>query len=391
MHFGASMLATLWTYWQWALGPGRLALLIPGLPGWVGLTGTALLSLSLAGFVVWRVRARQWPVLLPLAWFVLTLLPVLPLRDHISAYYLTLPAAGLAWLAALALAGALRERWYLKAIALALTGVYLAAGVMGGRTETEIVVARSHAVRTLVWGAVRARELHPNKTIVFTGISSELFWTGIYPRPFRLAGISDVYLAPEAASRIQPRPELGAVSEYVIPQSTLMNLMAKWRAMVYVPEAGRLRGVTMSYYGNARREWKPEEPRRVDVGQASFARQLGPSWYDLDAGRRWMPRSATVRLGGPERASEKLYVSGYCPAPQVRGGPLRLIIAMEGARPQIFQLSKGDAGFELVVNLPSELIGRKRIDVTLEVDRTFKAPPDRRELGLSFGTFEIRD
>ena len=32
----------------------------------------------------------------------------------------------------------------------------------------------------------------------------------------------------------------------------------------------------------------------------------------------------------------------------------------------------------------------KEIEVRVEVDRTFKAPPDIRELGLAFGIFELR-
>jgi hypothetical protein len=390
-HFGASMLATLWTYWQWALGPARLPLLIIGWPGWVGIAGTLLLTAPLAFFVIWKVRQRQWPVLLPLAWFVLVLLPVLPLRDHVSSHCLTLPTAGLAWLAALALECAFRERWRVKGLALALAAVYLAAGILGGRTETRLLVARSHAVRTLVWGALRVRERHPGKAIVLAGIDSDVFWAGVSCRPFPLVGVSDVYMGPEAVSQIQPHPEWGRVSDFVLPPSILLDLLAKQRAVVYTPDAGRLRAVTLSYFGDALRRWNREEPRRVEVGEPAFARQLGPSWYNLESGARWMPRRATVRLGGPRAATEQLHVSGYCPAAQVAGRPLRVSVGVDGALLEVFQLSKGDAAFHLVLNLPLELIGKQRVEVFLEVDRTFTNPPDRRELGLSFGTLEIRE
>jgi len=390
-HFDASILGTLWTYWQWALGPTRLGLLLTGLPGWVGIAGTLLLTAPLALFVAWKVRQRQWPVLLPLAWFILVLLPVLPLRDHLSSHYLTLPTSGLAWLAALALECAFRERWYVKGLGLALAGVYLAAGILGGRIETRLLVQRSHAVRTLVWGVRRVRELHPGKAIVLTGIGSELFWAGVFSRPFRLVGVSDVYLAPEAVADILPHPEWGQVSDFVLPPSILLDLLAKQRAVVYTLDAGRLRAVTLSYFVEARRHWNPEEPRRVEVGEAAFARQLGPSWYRLESGHRWMPRRATVRLGGPRTAAEKLHVSGYCPAAQVAGRPLRVSVGVDGALLEVLQLSKGDAPFHLVLKLPPELVGKQRVEVFVEVDRTFTDPPDRRELGLSFGTFEIRE
>jgi hypothetical protein len=390
-HFDASMLGTLWTYWQWALGPTRLVLSGGKIPSWAGVAGTVLLTAPLAGFLAWKLWRRQWPVLLPLAWFVIVLLPVLPLRDHISSYYLTVPTAGLAWLAAWALESAFHQRWYLKGLALALAAVYLTAGIVGGRIETRVMVQRSHAIRTLVWGAVRVRELHPNNAIVLAGLDSDLFWAGVFHRPFRLVGIPDVYVAPEAVSQIQPRPELGNVSDFVIPPAILMDLLAKHRAVVYTPDADRLRAITLSYLAGARLRWDLEEPRRVDAGLPSFAGQLGPTWYKLETGHRWMPRRATVRLGGPRTAAAKLHVSGYCPAAQVVGRSLRVSVGVERKPLQVFRLSQGDSQFHLVLNLPPELVGKQRVEVYVEVDRTFTNPPDRRELGLSFGAFEIRE
>jgi hypothetical protein len=387
----ASMFRTLWTYWQWALGPGRLGLFIPAMPRWVGIAGTVLLTAPLVGLVAWKVFRRQWQFLLPLVWFVVVLLPVLPLGNHLEDYYLTLPTAGLAWLAAWALALALRERWYVKGLAVALAAVYLLAGVVGGRNETQVVVDRSHSVRTLVWGAARVRELHPGKTIVLTGIGSDLFWTGVFPRPFGLVGVRDVYLAPEEVAQIQPHPEREPVSNFSIPLSILMDLLAKQRAVVYTPDGGRLRGVTLSYYVDARRHWDPGEPRRVDVGQPVFAGQLGPSWYDVYQGSRWMPLRAAVRLGRPRTTSGKLLVDGFCPAAQVVGRPLRVLVGIDGIPLHVFWLSAGDARFHWALQIPPQLVGKQSVEVSVEVERTFTAPPDRRELGLSFGTFEIRE
>ncbi len=39
---------------------------------------------------------------------------------------------------------------------------------------------------------------------------------------------------------------------------------------------------------------------------------------------------------------------------------------------------------------PDGLVGRESLPVTLELERTFRVPTDLRDLGLSFGTFEIR-
>ncbi len=390
MRFDLSIFSTLWTYWEWALGPARLPALAETLPNWIGTVGTALLTAALAGFAVWRSVRKQWAALLPLAWFFVVLTPVLPLRSHIMSYYLTLPAAGIAWLAASAVAAALGTRWYLGAPAVALAGMYVAAGVVGGRLEMREVVARSHAVQALVWGAVRVRQLHPGKAIVLKSLDSNVFWAGVFPRPFGLVGISDIYMAPEAEEEVKPRPELGRVSDCVIPAGILLKLLNENRAVVYTQDAGRLRALTTSYAVSARHRWKREEPRRVDAGQPSFAGQLGPTWYNLDSGHRWMPRRASVRLGGPRSPLDKIYISGYCPAAQTSQGPLRVTVEANGIPLGTWLLSKGDAQFELAGKFPPQLIGKESVDISVAVDRTFTLPPDRRELGLAFGTFEIR-
>jgi hypothetical protein len=50
-----------------------------------------------------------------------------------------------------------------------------------------------------------------------------------------------------------------------------------------------------------------------------------------------------------------------------------------------------DAKFETEFPLPPGLHGKPSVNVSVEVERTFKAPPDVRELGVVFGSFEIRD
>jgi hypothetical protein len=391
MHLDSSILGTLWTYWQWALGPGRLPVVVSGTPAWLGFGGTALLTGALAAFVAGKLRGRHWEVLVPLAWFLLVLLPVLPLRDHVTDYYLTLPTAGVAWLLAWGLDDALRGSWRLRVPAAALVAIYVVAGILGGRVETEILVRRSYAVRTLVWGAVRVRQLHPGKIIVFTGLDSGLFWAGMAARPFGLVGVEDVYAGPEVASSVAARPEWGQVSDYILPRGILLNLLQKDDVVVYRPDAGRLRAVTRSYKLDALSHWKPEEPRQVNVGERAFASQLGPTWYGISSGHRWMPETATVRLGGPLTAAEKLYISGFCPAAQLRDGPLWVAVRIDGGRDRIFWLSQGNAPFHLTMGLPKELVGKQQVDVSVEVARTFQDPPDRRPLGLIFGTFEIRE
>ena len=128
----------------------------------------------------------------------------------------------------------------------------------------------------------------------------------------------------------------------------------------------------------------------MDVGQPIFSGLLGPSWYNPYRGQRWAPRRVTVRLGGPRAPGETLYVKGFCPLAQVSTGPLGVTLGIEGGPWQTFQLTRGDAEFSLELGLTPQLVGKKWVAVYVEVERVFTAPPDRRELGLAFGTFEIR-
>ena len=103
-----------------------------------------------------------------------------------------------------------------------------------------------------------------------------------------------------------------------------------------------------------------------------------------------MPKQATVRLGGPASPDQKLHITGYCPARQLEKGPLKLTVSVEGhAYPPVF-LTQPDAQFNLTFGLPSGLVGKERMEVGLEVDRTFVSRFPTRTLGLVFNSFAIR-
>jgi hypothetical protein len=54
------------------------------------------------------------------------------------------------------------------------------------------------------------------------------------------------------------------------------------------------------------------------------------------------------------------------------------------------RITQGDTGFDTAVRLPSQLVGKPSMEVTIQLDRTFRAPGDARDLGLVFGSFEVR-
>jgi hypothetical protein len=133
-----------------------------------------------------------------------------------------------------------------------------------------------------------------------------------------------------------------------------------------------------------------ETPRRVDVANDALGRLLGKTWYPRDDKHRWMPKQATVRIGGPTAAGQRLYISGYCPAGQLEKGALPLSVAVDGKALPPVRIQPGTEHFDFDFAVPYELVGKQSVEVAVEVGRTFTPPGEDRELGLVFGVFEIR-
>ncbi len=50
----------------------------------------------------------------------------------------------------------------------------------------------------------------------------------------------------------------------------------------------------------------------------------------------------------------------------------------------------GENAFELAFALPDSVVGKPEMHVTVEVGRVIRPASDPRDLGLVFGTFEVR-
>jgi len=390
MHFDASVFSTLWTYWKMALGPDTLRA-HGHLPSGLASAATLFLTAAAIAFVVWRLRKGQPLALFPLLWFLIVLAPFLPVRDHVSDYYLAAPSAGLAMLGAWAVAGGLNAGWKARVAAFLAAAIYFGASLPVVRAGVRWNYETSQAVRRLVLGVERAGKLHPGKIVLLTGVDTTLFWGGIYDKPFRLVGVSDVYLTPDSDANIESQNRTGTVSEFVLPAAVASQALARDDAVVYEVGGPRLKNVTTLYREIARAQWgSAGEPRRVDAGNPLFADQMGPEWYPIEGSFRWMSKRATVRLGAPRSAGERLYISGYCPAQQVDKGPLKVIVGADGRLYPPFFLTEPDARFEISFPLPDGLVGQDSVQVSVEVERTLVSPSDGRSLGLVFGSFAIR-
>jgi hypothetical protein len=189
MYFDGSLLSTFFTYCRWATGIDRLAIALMK-PAW---PFVAIECFVIAGLlVVLIVKGKPAPFFV--GWFVIALAPVLPLRNHISNYYLTIPSIGLAMLGAWGLASAWeRGRW--PGVAASLVALlYAGPMIWDTRAETRFNYLASTQVKALVLGVEAIHQAHSGKTILLTGISDRLFITGIRDDPFRILGIPNVFV-----------------------------------------------------------------------------------------------------------------------------------------------------------------------------------------------------
>lgn len=382
MHFGPSMLRTLYTLWTWSVGPSYLSMPLE-IPHWIVPAGIALVSAALLAFAAWRWRTGVAPFFL--LWYLVTISPMLPLRDHATEYYVYLPVIGLSWLGGWALVQAWRSGIAPGVAAVAIALVYGFLQIPHLRAATYWNYSLTQRTRNLVEGVAGARELHPTDAILLYGVDSDLFWNALRDHPFRLLGIDHVYLAPGTEKRIPDNPEWGSVASFVLPSFVVTHELAHHDLVVYDVRGPQLRNMTSLYAALPRDN---QLPRQIDVGDPLIADLLGPEWYKPDENHRWMPQRATLKLGGPTAPGQKLYLRGNCTAEQLHAGLVIVTVSVEMSALPAIQIH--DTSFELELPLPAQLAGRHEIQIALEVNRTFRPATDARDLGLAFGLIEIR-
>jgi hypothetical protein len=384
MRFDWTMLDTLRQYLLWAPGADHLS---SAHPVWLWPAGATLIVTFLVAFALKQALSGRLSALFLLSWFVIILLPVLPLRYHLTEYYVMLPNIGLAMLGGWALVSAWQSRW--RYPALALLAIYLAPLPII-RAETKSRYQFSRQISRMVLGVAEARRLHPDKIILLRDVSDEMFWNGILDNPFVVIGVSDVYLTPDAESLVTPHPELGDIRQFILPPTATLEALSSGRAVVYSAAGERLKNITGLYGSMAQLQLRAETPRRVDVANEMLAYLLGKSWYPREEGHRWMPKQATVRLGGPKAAGERLYLMGYTPALLLEKGAIPVTVRVDGIQVGAAEIAPGTERFDFDFPLPARTVGAESVEVTVEVGRTYFQQEESRELGLVFGVFEIR-
>ncbi len=387
MHFDAGMVRSLLVYLGRALSPNLTLTL--NYAQWRATAVLVAAALAAGGYLLWAVLRGVKHALFSAAWFFITLGPVLPLQNHISDYYLTIPVAGLAMLVAGGVGEACRygPRWGVPAVLIAAP-LFCWLPAKAASAHLGWWVHRGRRVQSVVLGAMAARRLHPDKTVVLAGIGGDLYWAALRHQPFVGLGINNVFVAPDAAGGIEPAPEPGDLAGISLSADLLAAGLRRGVVAVYDTSGPRLRNITTPYQSEFFRRYSGRIalPRALQLSAIVTDALVGPTWYQAEDGHRWMPARASVRLGGPLDAKQRLYLAGYCPP----GDPLRVELEANGTSLGAQEIVKVGAPFELQFQLPLSLIGVPEMELEIILSRTYRAPADPRELGLAFTTIEVR-
>ena len=381
--YGSSLLVMFWQYWSYAIGACR-AQQSDWRPLWLGLTVTAAISAALLLFTLRMLRRKQWLPAFLLAWFVIGILPILPFRNHFTEYYVLVPTIGLAILAAWAIARS--SSVALRALAVVLVGSYLAVSIADIRMSDNFFYQRSRKMKYLVKGLEAQPASVRDKAILLRDVDNDFFWSGVYDDPFRLIGITRIYVTPGSERNIDAHQEWGGISKFIISLDDAVALLERHDAAVFTLDNRTLRDVTAAYLAKALTLLHQDF---IDVADTNSAIHLGPTWYPPEDGFRWMPESATVKISGPKSAGQKLQVKGFAPALLLAKGPLEVSFQADGL-PLGTTTVKQEGTFEAEFPLSKNLVGRPDIEIAVKVNRTTQVPGDSRRFGIVFNTFRIK-
>jgi hypothetical protein len=205
MQFDLSIFQTLAQYWLWIFEPQNVTA-FTGLPLWLTAVNAALGTVLLLGLTVWGARKKQWRPVLFCAWFVVLLAPVLPLRGHVTDYYLTIPLAAFGMLAGYAVT---QWRWPV----ILWLALYFVLTIPCAHRGAEWWRARSVIAERLVKRVFAVHQANPEATILLQGVNDEQFWAAIAHYPFVERRKTYVFLERGSEGRITAHPESGVRME----------------------------------------------------------------------------------------------------------------------------------------------------------------------------------
>lgn len=370
VRVGWDAFSAAWTYWRWTW------LLEPGAPG--GATA-GIIAAGLSAVLLARAVTRPF-ALLGIGWFLAALAPVLALPGHLTDYYLTVPAMGIAFLF---LAG---WRAYPLGTVLAL-GCYLIANVPVAHIYSKTNTEHSLDMQALVLGVGQAQKLHPGKTLLLDGIADSLFWSGVYDNPFPLVGAGITKLTPESAARLAPLPELFNANDYTLDSAAVSALLSLGQVEVYQLRNRRLSRSTLVYATSPGRGGQASAPRKIELANFAYASFLGPEWHPAEGTFRWMPGRSTVTLEG---SGGSAIIRGFCVPEQLSKTTERLTVSAKWDDRPLGERHVTTCGQEVAVRFSLPADRRPKGALSIEVRPVRPIGGDDRELALAVYSVEIQ-
>jgi hypothetical protein len=366
------------------VGPNQPAAAVPTVAA-VASVATAAITAALIAFVALRLSERNKLPIFLVGWFVLLIAPMLPLPNHVIEYYVTVPGIGLAWLAGWALVSAWRAGWVTRLVGSMLALVYVTGSVVNADITTSWHLNVTSRIRIAVRAVEGAIAKYPGSAIALAGLDDEVFLNSAPHHPFELVGATEVWLLPDA-DKITERAEFGDLSRFRTSREELLAALAAGKARVLDVSANEARDVTGAYSTVLGAEFLAAHRGFVNVGVEAYAPRLAGGWHPIENGSRWSAKRAELWLGVRPGAA-RLRVTGYAPAEALAAGPVTLQVSLDGrAAGSLALRTAGDFEAELPISMAAPGYAR----VAVECSRALWPPGDPRELGLVFGTFEIR-
>lgn len=250
LHFDLRIFSTLALYWKWTVMPQNWAAITLGthrMSRHAAEAGIALVSAAFVAAVIAGLRRGDRAILFGPAWFLITLAPLLPLYDHRSYYYLTIPLIGFALSAAEGVRIVLKSSPAWRAAGAVALLAYLSVMIPACRIDARWWRERDVPIRSLVLGVRQARENHPSRTIVLDRVTDELYNDAIAHSAFWPFGVDHVYLTPDARLTIHPAGDPAVLDSLAMDPAALRRALLDDSVVIYSVSSGHLRNITVAY------------------------------------------------------------------------------------------------------------------------------------------------
>jgi len=373
LHIDGSLFTTLVEYLRQVFG-GPLLGSLP-VSAWLRMLGQStplLLGLPILWFAM---RRRDGRMLVPLAFLLAPLIPMLPLRDHITHYYLVTPAAGLALALAWCCADLAKRPRAGTLVAVAMAAVFLGTSMVAAARNRDFWFDRGEGVRTLMLGLVHARKLHPAQTLVVAGVDGQKFYASLGEDAARALDLGLVYLAPGSHKNIDAQPGEPDPTSFELDEPVLSRGLAEGNVLIYAPAGEHLRNVSSIYRAldQASQDGAAALTGRVEPASPLYAAQLGTGWLATGGAARWMGARATAFVAG-KAGTKKLIVEGYCPRVQFSAGPFQIRAVLNDTTLGQSSVAPPEGIFRLEFQVPQDIVATTKWEVTLEAYHTSALP-----------------